>query len=152
MVQLDGHPALGPGTSWRMTNGPETVGLGTVERLIQCPAEKLLLEKSPNSRRLGDATGLMGQNGQYEFDADWLDGHPNRRGGSVITKAEATVVQYCGYIKGIPTEDWGLSNRPAVWNHVPEFPPVLVVGSNDTDITWIMFRGGRLFKLLRAGS
>ena len=135
-----------PGSSWRMTNGPETVGFGTVERLIQYPAEKLLLERSPNSRRLGDATGLVGRNGQYEFDADWLDGHPNRRGGSVITKDEATVVQYCGYIKGIPTEDWGLSNRPAVWNHVPEFPPVLVVCSNDTDITWIMFRGGQLFK------
>ena len=31
---------------------------------------------------------------------------------------------------------------------MPEFPPVLVVCSNDTDITWIVFRGGRLFKLL----
>ena len=69
-----------------------------------------------------------------------------RTGGAVwvITVAEATVVQYCGYIKGIPTEDWGLSNRP-------EFPPILVVCSNDTDITWIVFRGGRLFKL-QAGS
>ena len=94
-----------PGTNLRVTNGPETVRLGTVERLIQYPAEKLLLEGSPNSRRLGDATGLVGRNGQYEFDADWLDGHPNRRGGSVITEAEATVVQYCGYIREIPTEE-----------------------------------------------
>ena len=31
---------------------------------------------------------------------------------------------------------------------MPEFPPVLVVCSNGTDITWIVFRGGRLFKLL----
>ena len=136
-----------PGTSLRVTNGPETVKLGTVERLIQYPADKLLVEGSPNSRRPRDATGLVGRNGQYEVDAYWLDGHPNRRAGSVITVVGATVMQYCGYIKGIPTEDWGLSNRPAVWNHVPEFSPVLVVCSNDTDITWIVFKGGRLFKL-----
>ena len=89
----------------------------------------------------------MGRNGQYEVDGYWLDGHPNRRGGSVITVVGATVMQYCGYIKGIPTEDWGLSNRPVVWNHVPGFSPVLAVCSNDTDITWIVFKGGRLFKL-----
>ena len=115
-----------PGTNLRLTNGPDTVELGTVALLVLCPAEKLLLGGSPSSRRLGDKTGSVGRNGQYEFDADWLDGHPNRRGGSVITETEATVVQHGGYIKGIPTEDWGLSNRPAVWNSVPEFPPVLV--------------------------
>ena len=109
--------------------------LGTVERLIQYPADRLLVEGSRNYRRPGDATGLVGRNGQYEFDAYWLDGHPNRRGGSVITVVGTTVMQYCAYIKGIPTEDWGLSNRPAVWNHVPEFSTVLAVCSNDTDIT-----------------
>ena len=76
-------------------------------RSVQCPAEKLLLGGSPSSRRLGDETGSVGRNGQYEFDADWLDGHPNRRGGSVITETEATVVQHCGYIKGIPTRGLG---------------------------------------------
>ena len=89
----------------------------------------------------------MSRNGQYEVVVYCLDGHPNWRGGSVITVFGATVMQYGAYIKGIPTEDCGLSNRPAVWNHVPEFSPVLVVCSNDTDITWIVFKGGGLFKL-----
>ena len=51
----------------------------------------LLLGGSPCSRRLGDETGSVNRNGQFEFDVDWLDGHPNRRGGSVITGTEATV-------------------------------------------------------------
>ena len=91
---------------------------------------------------------MVGQNGQDKFDADGLDGHPNRRGGSVLTGTDATVAHCCRYIKGIPTEDWALSNRPAVWNNVPEFPPVLVNCSNDTDITWIVFRCVWLYKLL----
>ena len=136
-----------PGTSLGMNNGPEMVKLGTVERLIHDPADKLLVEGNPNSGRPGDTTGLVGRNGQYEVDVYWLDGHPNQRGGSVITVVGATVMQYGGYIKGIPTEDWGLSNRPAVWNDVPEFSPVLVVCSNDTDITWIVLWVGQLCKL-----
>ena len=31
-------------------------------------------------------------------DADWLDGYPNRVGGSVITGTNATVAQYCSYM------------------------------------------------------
>ena len=139
-----------PETDLGLTSGQDTVGLGTgiVARSVQYPAERSILGGNPCSRRLGDETGSVGRNGQYEFDADWLDGHPNRRGGSVITESEATVAQYCTYIKGIPTKDWGLSNRPAVWKSVPEYPPVLVICSNDTDRTWIVFRGGWLFKLL----
>ena len=94
---------------------------------------ELLLEGSPCSRRLGDESGSVNRNGQFEFDVDWLDGYPNRRGGSVITGTEATVAQDYGYIKGLPTKDWGLSNRPAVWNSAPEYPPILVICSNDTD-------------------
>ena len=109
---------------------------------------KLLLEGSPCSSRLGDETGSVNRNGQFEFDVDWLDGHPNRRGGSVITGTEATVAQYCRYIKGLPIKDWGLSNRPAVWNSAPVYPLILVICSNDTDITWIVFKCGVLFKLL----
>ena len=109
---------------------------------------ELLLGGSPCSRCLGDETGSVNRNGQFEFDVDWLDGHPNRRGSSVITGTEATVAQYCRYIKGLPTKDWGLSNRPAVWNCAPEYPPILVICSNDTDRTWIVFRCGCLFKLL----
>ena len=56
-------------------------------------------------------------------DADWLDGYPNRVGGSVITGTDATVAQYCSCMGEIPTEDWALSNRPAVWINVLEYPP-----------------------------
>ena len=41
---------------------------------------KLLLEGSPCLSRLGDETGSVNRNGQLEFDVDWLDEHPNRRG------------------------------------------------------------------------
>ena len=87
------------------------LGTGIGARSVQCPAERSILGGRPCSRRLGDETGSVGRNGQYKFDAAWLDGHPNQRGGSVITETEATVAQYCGYIKGIPAKDWGLSNR-----------------------------------------
>ena len=134
-----------PGTSLGMNDEPETVKLGTVERLIHDPADRLLLEGNPDSGRPGGTTGLVGRNRQHEVDVYWLDGHPNRRGGSVITVVGATMMQYGGYIKGIPTEDWGLSNRPAVGNDVPE-SPVRVVCANDTDITWIVLWIGQLFK------
>ena len=86
--------------------------------------------------------------GQYDNDADWLDGYPNRVGGSVITGTDATVVQYCSYIRGLPTEDWALSNRPAVWINVLEYPPVLVKCSNDTDTAWIVLRCVWLYTFL----
>ena len=108
-----------PGTILGMNNEPETVKLGTVERLIHEPADKLLIEGNPNSGRPVDTTGWVGRNRQYEVNVSWLDGHPNRRGGSVIAVVGATMMQYGGYIKGIPTEDWGLSNRPASDEHVP---------------------------------
>ena len=150
VVQMDEHPTLGHRNWFGLTCGQDIgrLGTGIVTRSVQHPVEKSLLGGSPCSRRLGDETGSVGRNGQYEFDVDWLDGHPNRRGGSVITGTEATVAQFCRYIKGLPTKDWGLSNRPAVWNSAPEYPPILVICSNDTDRTWIVFRCGCLFKLL----
>ena len=48
-------------------------------------ATEMLLGGSPRSRGLGDETGSVNRNGQSAFDVDCLDGHPNRRGGSVIT-------------------------------------------------------------------
>ena len=120
--------------------------LGTVKRIIHDPADRLRIEGNPGSERPGGTTGLVGRNGQYEVDVYWLDGHPNRRGGSVITVVGATMMQYGGYIKGIPTEDWGLSNRPAVGNDVPELSPVRVESANDIDITWIVLWIGQLFK------
>ena len=65
-----------PGIRLRMNNEPETVKLGTVERLIHDPADKLLIERNPNSGRPGDTTGLVGRNRQYEVDGD-LAGRPS---------------------------------------------------------------------------
>ena len=73
-------------------------------------------------------------------------------GGSVITGTDATVAQYCSYIRGIPTEDWALSNRPAVRINVLEYPPVLVKRSDDKDTTWIRLRCVWLYKLLAGRS
>ena len=70
-------------------------------------------------RGLAETTGSVDRNGQYDDDADWFIGYPNREGGSVTTETDATVVQYCSYIREILTENWAFSNRPAVEVSVP---------------------------------
>ena len=47
-------------------------------------------------------------------DVDWFTDNPNRAGGTVVAWTDATVAQYCSYIKEILTADWAVSNRPAV--------------------------------------
>ena len=139
-------PENGLGVNSGQDNGILCTGI--VTRSVQYPVGRSVLRGSPCLRCLGDETGSVDRNGQCDYDADWLDGHPNRVGGSVITGTDATVAQYCSYIRGIPTEDWALSNRPAVWINVLEYPPVLVKCSNDTDTAWIVFRCVWLYKLL----
>ena len=124
-------PKNGLGASSGQDNGILCTGI--VTRSVQYPVGRSVLRCSPCLRRLGDETDSVDRNGQYDNDADWLDGYPNRVGGSVITGTDTTVAQYCSYIRGIPTEDWALSNRPAVWINVLEYPPVLVKCSNDID-------------------
>ena len=82
---------------------------------------KDVLRGSPGSGDFGNETGPVARNGQSVLDLDWLDGHPNRRGGSVITRTDATVTQYCSYMGEIPTEDGARRNRPAVWINVFEY-------------------------------
>ena len=82
---------------------------------------KDVLRGSPDSGDFGNETGPVARNGQSVLDLDWLDGHPNRRGGSVITKTDATVTQSCSYMGEIPTEDGARRNRPAVWINVFEY-------------------------------
>ena len=115
---------------------------------MQYPVERSVLRCSPYLRRLGDEAGSVDRNGQYDDDADWFDGHLNRVGGSVITGTDATVAQYCSYIRGIPTKDWALSNRPAVRINVLEYPPVLVKCSYNKDTAWIRLRCVWLYKFL----
>ena len=99
---------------------------------------KDVLRGSPDSGEFGNETGPVARNGQSVLDLDWLDGHPNRRGGSVITRTDATVTQYCSYMGEIPTEDGARRNRPAVWINVFNIRPVFVRCSNDTDTAWTM--------------
>ena len=82
---------------------------------------KDVLRRSPDSGDFGNETGPVARNEQSVLDLDWLDGHPNRRGGSVITRTDATVTQYCSYMGEIPTEDGARRNRPAVWINVFEY-------------------------------
>ena len=119
---------------------------GTVPRSVQYPVGNSELSCSPCSRGLGDATGLVDRNGQCDDDADWFDGNPNRVGGSVITGTDATVAQYCSYIRGILTEDWALSNRPAVEISVLGYLPVLVKNSDNKDTAWIRLRWVWIYK------
>ena len=82
---------------------------------------KDVLRGSPGSGDVGLETGPVARTELAVFDLNWLDGHPNRRGGSVITRTDATVTQYCSYMGEIPTEDGAQRNWPAVWIYVLEY-------------------------------
>ena len=86
----------------------------TVLRSIQYPSGDSEVSDSLCIRGLTETTGSVDWNGQYDDDADWFNGYPNREGGSVSTETDATVAQYCSYIRGILTENWAFRNRPAV--------------------------------------
>ena len=110
---------------------------GTVPRSIQYPRGDSEVACSPCLRGLGETTGSVDRNGQYDDDADWFNGNPNRVGGSVVTRTDATVAQYCSYIRGILTKDWALSNRPAVEVSVLGYPSGLVKNTDNKDTAWI---------------
>ena len=110
---------------------------GTVPRSIQYPGGDSEVPCSPCLRGLGETTGSFDRNGQYDDDADWFNGNPSRVGGSVVTETDATVAQYCSYIRGILTKDWALSNRPAVEVSVLGYPSGLVKNTDNKDTAWI---------------
>ena len=87
---------------------------GTVPRSIQYPGGDSEVSGSPCLRSQEEITGSVDRNGQYDDDADWFNENPNRAGGTVATETDATVAQYCSYIRGMLTKNWALSNRPAV--------------------------------------
>ena len=98
---------------------------GTVPRSIQYPGGgggDSEISGSPCIRGLREATGSVDRNGQYDDDVNWFNGNPNWAGGSVATEPDATVAQYCSYIRGILTKNWALSNRPAVEVSVLGYP------------------------------
>ena len=95
---------------------------GTVPRSIQYPGGDSEVSDSLCIRGLAETTGSVDRNGQYDDDADWFNGYPNREGGSVTTETDATVAQYCSYIREILTDNWAFSNRPAVEVSVLGYP------------------------------
>ena len=58
-------------------------------------------------------------------------------GDTVVARTDATVAQYCSYIKGILKTDWAVSNRPAVTVHAFGYPTRLVKNTDNRDTTWI---------------
>ena len=110
---------------------------GTVPRSIQYPGGDSEMSDGPGIRGLRETTGSVDRNGQYDDDADWFNGNPNRAGGSVATETDATVAQYCSYIRGILTKNWALSNRPAVEVSVLGYPSRLVQNTDNKVTAWI---------------
>ena len=79
------------------------------------------------------------------MNRDWLDGHPDRRGGSVKTGTKATIALYDGDIKALLSKDLIFSDQPAVWKHAKVYPLRLVICSCDTVAVLYC---GVVFKLL----
>ena len=73
---------------------------GTVPRSIQYPGWD------------SETTGSVDRKGQYDDDADWFNENPNRAGGTAAAQTDATVAQYCSYIKGNLVQELG-SQQPA---------------------------------------
>ena len=71
---------------------------GTVPLVIQYPEGDSEVSGSPCLRTQEETTGSVDRKGQYD-DADWFKDNPNRAGGTVIARTDATVAQYCSYIK-----------------------------------------------------
>ena len=110
---------------------------GTVPRSIQYPGGDLEVSGSPGLRSQEETTGSVDRKGQYD-DADWFNENPNRAAGTVVARTDATVAQYCSYITGILTNDWAVSNRPAVKVSTLGYPSRLVKDTENKDTTWII--------------
>ena len=109
---------------------------GTVPLVIQYPGGDSEVSGSPCLRTQGETTGSVDRKGQYD-DADWFKDNPNRAGGTVIARTDATVAQYCSYIKEVLTMDWAVSNRPAVEDNAFGYPTRLVKNTDNRDTMWI---------------
>ena len=119
---------VGPtGDRWDGLGMMDTWYMECIGRRTQLGDTERLLRGSPCSDDFGKETGPVSRNGQSVLNLDWLDGHPNRRGGSVKTGTEATIVQYGRDIKGLLSKDGTLSDRPAVWKYATVYPLRLVI-------------------------
>ena len=110
---------------------------GTVPRSIQYPGGDSEVSGIPCLGSQEEITSSVDRIGQNDDDANWSNENPNRAGGTVETWSDATVAQYCSYIRGILTKDWALSNRPAVEVSVLGYPSRLARKRDNKDTTWI---------------
>ena len=138
--------SVGPtGDRWDGLGMMDTWYMECIWRRTQLGDTERLLRGSPCSDDFGNETGPVSRNGQSVLNLDWLDGHPNRRGGSVKTGTEATIAQYGRDIKGLLSKDGTLSDRPAVWKYATVYPLRLVIC---LDRTLTVLYCGVVFKLL----
>ena len=92
--------------------GDSEVCTGTIPRSIQYPGGDSEVSGSPCLRSQEETTSLVDRKGQYDDDAYWFNENPNRACGTAATGTDATVAQYCSYIRGIVTNNWA-SQQPA---------------------------------------
>ena len=119
---------VGPtGDRWDGLGMMDTWYMECIGRRTQLGDTERLLRGSPCSDDFGKETGPVSRNGQSVLNLDWLDGHPNRRGGSVKTGTEATIAQYGIDIRGLLSKDGTLSDRPIVWKYATVYPLRLVI-------------------------
>ena len=136
VLQVAEHSEVGP-QKWELDEKYKWKSCtGTVQLLIQSPGGDSEVSGNPCLRTQEETTGLVDRKGQH-VDADWFKDNPNRAGGTVVARTDATVVQYCPYIKGILTTDWAVSNRPAVEVSAFGYPTRLVKNTDIKDTTWI---------------
>ena len=104
--------------TWYMEGIGRRTQLGDRERLLResnCPDDD------------GKETGPVSRTEQSVLNLDWLDGHPNRRGGSVKTGTKATIALYDGDIKALLGNDVIFSNQSAGWKHATVYSFGLVI-------------------------
>ena len=124
---------VGPtGDRWDGQGLMDTWYMECIGRRTQLGDTEWLLRGSPCPDDFGKESGPVSRKGQSILNLDWLDGHPNRRGGSVKTGTEATIALYSEDIKGLQSKDRILSDRPAVWKYVTVYPLRLVICLDDT--------------------
>ena len=109
---------------------------GTVPLSIKYPGGDSEVSGSPCLRRQEETTGSVDWKGQYD-DADWFNENPSRAGGTAVARTDAIVAQYCSYIKGILTNEWAVSNRPAVKVSALGYPSRLEKDTDNKDTMWI---------------
>ena len=135
---------VGPtGDRWDGLDMMDDWYMGCIWMKTQPGDTEWLLRGSPCSGDFGNETGPVARNGQSVLDLDWLDGHPNWRGGSVKTGTDVKIAQYDRDIKGLLSKDGTLSDRPAVWKCAPVYPLILVICSNRTLTVYIVVSHSR---------